>query len=96
MAKKIGLRTTECIYLEIEKSRIKREKSKIVLDKSLMLYVTFMVVGVVGFAFGFIQSFLLNVIVICGIVILIIGTVPYVIITQKEEKNIDGFMKKLE
>jgi len=96
MPKKIGLKTTERIYLEIEKSRINREKSKLVLDKSLMLYFTFMVVGIIGFAFSFIDSFLLNVLVVCGIIVLVVGTIPYVVITQKEEKRIDEFLKRLE
>lgn len=96
MSKKIGLKTTEIIYLEIEKSRINREKSKLVMDKSLMLYFTFMVVGILGFAGGFIDSFLLNVMVICGIIILVVGTIPYVIITQKEEKKINEFLEKLK
>ncbi len=96
MPQKIGLKTTERIYLEIEKSRINREKSKLVLDKSLMLYFTFMVVGIIGFAFEFINSFLLNVLVICGIIILIAGTIPYVIIIQKEEKRINEFLKELK
>lgn len=96
MPEKIGLKTTERIYLEIEKSRINREKSKLVLDKSLMLYFTFMVLGVIGFAFEFIDSFSLNVMVICGIVILVVGTIPYAVITQKEEKRINEFLKRLK
>ena len=83
----------EIIYLEIEKSRINREKSKAVLDKSFILYFSFLVVGVVGFAAGFIDSKVLTTLVLAGIVILITGTLPYVLITTKEDRFID---KKIE
>lgn len=83
----------ETIYLEVEKSRINREKAKIVLNMGLILYFGFLVVGVVGFAFEYIDSFLLNVLVICGIVILVVSTLPYLIIINKEEKWIKSKLK---
>ena len=82
------------VYLEIEKSKIQREKAKIVLDKSVSLYFVFMLIGVLGFVFNYIESFILNTLIIAGIIILIFGTLPYMIIVYKEEKKIDGFMKK--
>src|SRR3989338_3795769 len=82
----------EIIYLEIEKSRISREKAKVVLDKSLLLYVVFMLVGILGFAFEYIDSFLLNVLVVLGIVILIIGTLHYLIISHREEQKINNWL----
>jgi len=86
----------EIIYLEIEKSRIAREKAKVVLDKSLLLYVIFMLVGILGFAFEYIDSFLLNVLVITGIIVLAIGTIPYIIISDREEKKINNWLKRLK
>lgn len=91
MAKRLD---RETIYLEIEKSRIEREKARLVLDKSLLLYFVFMVVGIVGFAFKYVDSILLNVLVIVGICILVIGTVPYLIVINNEEKKIKGFLKE--
>ena len=85
MPKKSGI-DREIVYLEVEKSRINREKAKIVLNMGLVLYFGFLVVGVVGFAFDYIDSFLLNVLVVCGIVVLIVSTVPYLIIIHKEER----------
>ena len=86
----------EIIYLEIEKSKINREKSKLVLNKSLALYIAFMLVGIVGFAFEYIDSLLLNVLVITGIVVLLIGTVPYLLITHREEKSINELLRRLK
>ena len=91
---KISDTEKEVIYLEIEKSKINREKSKIVLNKSLILYITFTIVGIIGFAFDYIDSFLLNVLVVIGIVVLIIGVVPYQLITHKEEKRINELLNK--
>ncbi len=76
----------EITFLEIERSRINREKAKIVLNMGLVLYFGFLIVGVIGFAFEYIDSFLLNVLVVCGIVILIVSTLPYLIIIHKEER----------
>lgn len=85
MAKKSEM-DEEITYLELERSRINREKGKLVLNMGLVLYFGFLVAGVIGFAFEYIDSFLLNVLVICGIVILIVSTVPYLIIVYREEK----------
>ena len=84
MAKKSGM--DKVIYLELEKSRINREKAKIVLNMGLVLYFGFLIAGVMGFAFEYIDSFLLNVLVICGIIILIVSTLPYLIIVHREER----------
>ncbi len=85
----------EVIYLEIEKSRINREKSRIVLNKSLSLYVLFMLVGVVGFVFDYIDSMMLNLLIIAGIIVLIMGTIPYLLVTHKEERKINDFLERL-
>ena len=75
----------DTIYLELEKSRINREKAKIVLNMGLVLYFGFLIAGIIGFSFEYIDSFMLNILVIAGIVILIISTLPYLLIVHKEE-----------
>lgn len=94
--KKLTPKKTEVIYLEIEKSRINREKSKLVLDKSFVLYFSFLLVGVVGFAFDYITSLVLNILIISGIAILVIGTLPYVLVIHKEEKKINELLEELK
>ena len=81
------------IYLEIEKSKIQREKAKLVLDKSITLYIVFMFIGVFGIYYKFIDSTALNVMIIIGIIILLAGTTPYMIIVHKEEKKIENLLK---
>lgn len=94
MAKKSEL-DTEATYLELERSRIEREKARIVLNMGLILYFGFLIAGVMGFAFEYIDSFLLNALVISGIVILIVSTLPYLIIVHREEKWIKLKLYKL-
>ncbi len=79
-------KSEETIYLEVEKSRMNREKARIVLNMGLFLYFGFLVAGVIGFAFEYIDSLMLNILVIVGIIILIISTVPYLVISHKEER----------
>jgi uncharacterized membrane protein YqjE len=81
------------IYLEIEKSKIKREKARLVLEKSISLYFIFMLIAVLGFIFEYIDSFMLNTLIILGIVILLAGTIPYIWTVNKEEKKIELYLK---
>lgn len=84
------------IYLEIEKSRIAREKARMVLQKSLALYTLFMIIAIVGFSFNYIDSYMLNAFIILGIIILVVGTLPYLIVVHKEEKKINDYLKALK
>ena len=81
------------IYLEIEKSKIQRERAKLVLEKSIALYFIFMIIAVLGFIYDYIDSTMLNVLIVLGIVILLAGTLPYLMITNREEKKIESFLK---
>ncbi len=83
------------IDLEIEKSKLNREKSMLVLNKSLLLYFTFLFTAVVGFVGNYIDRYLFNVLVIMGLCVLIIGIVPYIKTMRYEEKNIDDLIDKL-
>ena len=84
------------IQLEIKKSDIRREKSKLVLDKCVWLYFLFMIIGVFGFLYGYVNSITLNFLIIAGFIILIIGTLPYIRTVSNEEKKIDQFIKNLK
>lgn len=96
MKRQISPNEHEIIYLEIEKLRIKREKSMLVLNKSLMLYFCFLLVGVVGFVFKYISPFLLNVLIIFGILVLVAGATPYLFTIHQEEKIINKRLKELK
>lgn len=71
--------------IELEKSKLNREKSTFVLDKALQLYFSFLFVGVIGFVTGYINSSTLNLLIMMGLGALIVGIVPYVITIHNED-----------
>ncbi|MBI5398377.1 hypothetical protein HZB03_02835 [Candidatus Woesearchaeota archaeon] len=83
------------INLEVEKSRINREKSILVMNKSLVLYFVFMFVAILGFINGYISRTLLNVLIVMGLCVLIIGTVPYVKTMHEEEKRLNDLIERI-
>ena len=84
----------DVIEIEVEKSRLNREKSILVMNKSLILYFAFMFVAVLGFINGYINRTLLNVLIIMGLCVLIIGTVPYVRTMHSEEKRLNELIQR--
>ncbi|MBU0629275.1 MAG: hypothetical protein KKC75_08875 [Nanoarchaeota archaeon] len=95
MAKKSD-KEREIDYLEIEKSRINREKARLVVNMGLILYFGFLIVGIIGFTFDYVDSTMLNVLVICGIVILVVSTLPYLIIVHNEDRWINSKIQELK
>jgi hypothetical protein len=85
----------QVIELEVEKSRLNREKSMLVMNKSLILYFCFMFVAVLGFINGYIGRTLLNVLIVMGLCVLIIGTVPYVKTMHSEELRLDDLIRRV-
>ena len=83
----------ELIDLELEKSRLNREKSMLVMNKSLILYFFFMFVAVLGFINGYVTRTLLNVLIIMGLCVLVIGTLPYIKTMYSEEKRLNELIK---
>jgi len=86
----------EIIELEVEKSRLNREKAILVLNKSLFIYFCFLFIGVIGFINAYISRNLLNILIIIGLIVLIIGTIPYVQTMKQEEKKLDEIIASLK
>ncbi len=76
----------------LEHSRMNREKSLLVLDKSLLMYFSFLFVGVVGFVSGYLDSKFLNIMVVLSFGVLAIGIIPYVITMHNEEKRLKSML----
>src|SRR3989338_7650817 len=74
----------------LESSRMNREKSLLVLDKSLLMYFSFIFVGVVGFVSGYFDSKFLNIMVVLSFGVLAVGVVPYLITMHNEEKRLNS------
>ena len=95
MAKDLTILEKEIIEVEIEKSRLNREKAMLVLNKSLFIYFCFLFVGIIGFINTYVSKTLLNILIFVGLVVLIIGTIPYVQTMKEEEKKLNSIIDSL-
>ena len=96
MGKGLGPIEREIIDLELEKSRIDREKSMLVLNKGLFLYFCFLFVAVVGFVNGFLSKNLLNILIIMSLAVIVIATLPYIRTMHREEKRLVNLIEHLK
>lgn len=78
----------------LEHSRMNREKSLLVLDKSLLMYFSFIFVGVVGFVSGYLDARFLNIMVVLSFGVLAIGIIPYVITMHNEERRLKSMIDR--
>ena len=83
------------ILLQIEKSKLNRERSILILDKGLLLFMAFLVLGIIGFLNKYISQVTLNILVIAGLCVLLLSIIPYTNIARKSEKEIDIILKSL-
>ena len=76
----------------LEHSRMNREKSVLVVDKSILIYFSFLLVAVFGFSTGHIEGGLLNFMFILAFSVLIVGFISYLITMHKEEKRLTALL----
>ena len=88
MAKKAVNVQIDVTSIILEHSRMNREKSLLVLDKALLMYFSFIFVGVVGFVGGYFDVKFLNIMIVMSFGVLAVGVVPYIVTMQKEEKRL--------
>ncbi len=84
------------VDLEIEKSKLNREKSMLVLNKALILYFGFLLISIVGFVNGYITQSLFNLLIIMGLIVLVIGIVPYIKTMREEERHINKMISYIK
>ena len=93
--RKISEAEKQIIMLKIERVRLEREKSTLILNKAVMLFFAFLAVAVVGLLNHIITPKQLNVLIFLGIASLIIGVVPFSISLGKQEREIEKTLKEL-
>ncbi|MBI3037276.1 hypothetical protein HYY73_06040 [Candidatus Woesearchaeota archaeon] len=81
------------LSLEIEKSKLNREKSLLLLDKSLLMYFAFLIIGVVGFVNRYLDARFLNIMIALSFGVLAVGLVPYMLTMSKEEKKLNELIE---
>jgi len=85
----------QIINIELENSRLNREKSMLVMNKSLFLYFSFMFIAVIGFVNGYLSRGFLNGLIFMGLCVLLIGTVPYVKTMHREQEVLNRLLTEL-
>lgn len=83
------------IKLKLEKLNIKRERSKVLMNRGLAIYFCLMVAAVVGFVNGFFSNDLLNIIALTAVFLLVLSAIPFIISMYNDEKEIDEIIKDL-
>ena len=84
------------LELELEKLRIKRERATLALNKGLLIYFVFLFVAVFGFINGYVKVKYLNILIVMGFIVLIVGIIPYIKVSWEEENKLDALMKQLK
>jgi energy-coupling factor transporter transmembrane protein EcfT len=74
--------------LRLEKLRIQRGRAEFALSKAITLYLAFLLVGLIGFIAGLIKAKYLNILTVMGFIVLVVGIVPYVLVSAHEEKQL--------
>jgi len=83
------------LLLTIEKMKLQREKALIILGGSIMLFIAFIVVAIVGVLNELITKNMLNLLVTIGLASLIVGIIPYAKFVMKEEKSLERTLNEL-
>jgi len=84
------------INLEIERSKISREKSLLVLNKGFFIYLMVLFVAIMGLVNNLISAQFINMIIVLGIIMLLVGIMPYMLTIVKEEKRIQELIDKID
>lgn len=87
--KKVSVSDEMVLALEIEKSKLNREKSLLLLDKSLLVYFAFLIIGIIGFINKYLDARYLNLMIVLSFGVLAVGLVPYMFTMTSEEKRLN-------
>jgi len=87
----------QMIFILIEKSKIKRERSMMILNKGFLIFFSFLIVAALAKVNEFISQKYINILFLLGIAVLITAVILYYNVVAEEEKSLDrlldGFLK---
>ena len=92
----LSLKEKQLIYLELEKTHFNISNATAVFNRTTIVYFIVLILAVVGFVNGYIQPGLLNILVMLGIAVLLIGMVSYLLSMVKEKKKLDELIAKVK
>lgn len=81
--------------LLLEKSRLNRERAKIVLDKGLVLFFAFLLFAIIAYQNQLITQLLFNLLVAGAVCVLLLSVIPYLKISKREEESLDHALNSL-
>jgi hypothetical protein len=96
LAKDSDLIRAKVVDIELERSKLDREMSLLVLNKALVFYFIFIIVAIFGFVNGMMSKMLFNIMVVVGLGVFVIGAIPYITTMRKEEKTLNRLVKELK
>ena len=86
---------SQIINLEIQKSKLNIEKSTLIFNKGILIYFSFLFVGIIGVMQNYVEQSTFNLLIIFGMIAMIIGVIPYIFTTIREEKKLNDLLELL-
>ena len=87
----------QMIFILIEKSRLQRETTHAILDKGVLVFLTFLVLAYLFKMTQLVPDMYINILFVLGIIVLIAAVVSFETVTSKEDKVLqellDSFLK---
>ncbi len=83
----------QMIFILIEKSKVKRERSMIILNKGFLIFFAFIIITALVRLNEIIPQAYLNIVFLLGIVVLIIAVMLYHGVISEEERNLDRLLE---
>lgn len=83
------------IALQIEKSKMKRDKSVVILNRGLIIYFCIILMAVFGFVNNYFSKITLNALIISAVLMLTAASIPFIASMYRDEKDIEDMIKNL-
>ena len=82
----------QMIFILIEKSKINRERSMMIINKGFLIFFGFVIIAVLSKQNELIPQLYINFLFILGITVLIVAAVLYQNVITEEEKNLNKLL----
>lgn len=82
----------QMIFILVEKSKIKRERSMIILNKGFLIFFGFIIIASISQINDIVPQTYINLTFLLGVIVLIVSAVLYHTAISEEEKNLDKLL----
>jgi Flp pilus assembly protein TadB len=93
---KLDAAKEKLVDLKIERSRMNREESRLVIDKGISVYFLLLIIAVLGLLTKYLDLNTFVLLVFLGFVVLIITSIPYVRSMVIEKRKLNELISQLE